>query len=138
VRLGGPASDRAANHTEHLQSGLGSGHLPARPACFSIRRRVLASITEHDLGIPLGGNVLPARVGVRAATLPAAQVLPGAAEADHFGVFGLHPDDARIVEQDAAADAASWIEGAWQVAHERFTTRPGAAAIPRLDRRAPR
>ena len=33
---------------------------------LSIMRRVLASITEHGLGIPLGGNVLRVRVGIRA------------------------------------------------------------------------
>ena len=34
--------------------------------CLSNSRRVLASITEHCLGIPLGENVLRVRVGVRA------------------------------------------------------------------------
>lgn len=33
---------------------------------LSIRRRVLAPITEHGLGIPLGGYVLRVRVGVPA------------------------------------------------------------------------
>jgi hypothetical protein len=32
---------------------------------LSIRRRVLASVTERDLGIQLGGGVLRVQVGVR-------------------------------------------------------------------------